>query len=176
MLAARLKAKGYKFVIDMYGSGEKLESTKALAKQLTVDDVVRFKGNLPNEDILKAMRQHEIFLFTSDKNEGWGAVANESMANGCALVASDAIGSTPYLVKDGSNGFKFKSCDVDSLTEKVMWLLDHHDECLQMRNNAYSIMKNVWSPRVAAENLLNLIDNLEHGRDTAITEGPCSKA
>ena len=175
-LAARLKTKGYNFVVDMYGSGRELEPTKALAKQLGVDDVVRFNGNKPNAEILEAMRHHEIFLFTSDKNEGWGAVANESMANGCALVASDAIGSTPYLVKDGCNGFRFKSCDVVSLAEKVEWLLNHYDECQQMRHNAYLVMKNVWSPSVAAKNLLNLIDNLQHGRDTAIKEGPCSKA
>lgn len=175
-LAARLKAKGYKFVIDMYGSGEELDPTKVLAKQLGVDDVMCFKGNKPNDEILEAMRHHEIFLFTSDKNEGWGAVANESMANGCALVASDAIGSTPYLVKDGYNGFKFKSCNIDSLVEKVEWLFAHHNECQQMRHNACSMMKNVWSPRVAAANLLKLVDNLQHGRDTTIMNGPCSKA
>lgn len=118
-LARRLKDKGYKFVFDMYGSGVELENVKRLASELEVTDVLRFQGNLPNDKILEQMRQHEIFLFTSDKNEGWGAVLNESMSNGCAVVASDEIGSVPFLVEDGVNGLVFKSEDLDSLETKV---------------------------------------------------------
>ena len=49
------------------------------------------------------MEKSEIFLFTSDKGEGWGAVLNESMNSACAVVASHAIGSVPFLLKDGEN-------------------------------------------------------------------------
>lgn len=160
----------------MYGSGEELASIKEFAKKLHVDDVVSFKGNMPNDEILKAMRQHEIFLFTSDKNEGWGAVANESMSNGCAIVASDAIGSIPFLVKDGENGCVFKSGDLNSLCEKVEWLLDNPDRRIAMAKSAYRTMHDIWSPHNAAKSLLKLIDDIQNGRDTTITEGPCSKA
>ena len=60
------------------------------------------------------MRKHEIFLFTSDRNEGWGAVSNESMSNGCILVGSDGIGSIPFLVEDGVSGITFKRANTDS--------------------------------------------------------------
>lgn len=175
-LAARLIADGYNFVLDMYGSGVQLDATKRLAKDLNLDDVVRFKGNVPNEQILDAMRQHEIFLFTSDKNEGWGAVSNESMANGCVLIGSDTIGSLLFLVDDGEDGLLFKTCDLDSLYEKVKFLLDNPKERIRMRHNAVTKMQKVWSPTVAANNLLTLIDDLKHGRDTSIMVGPCSKA
>ena len=62
MMAARLKRNGYSFLLDMYGSGVELERTKALAEKLGVSDVVSFKGNMPNDEILCAMRQHDIFL------------------------------------------------------------------------------------------------------------------
>ena len=175
-MAARLKEKGYKFVLDMYGSGKELEKTQALSKLLNVEDVVCFKGNMPNDEILKAMREHEIFLFTSDKNEGWGAVANESMSNGCAVVGSDAIGSVPYLVENGVTGYRFESGDVDSLCRKVKLLFDHPENLLEMQKNAYSIMQKIWSPANAAKSLLQLIDDLNNGKDTSIKEGPCSKA
>lgn len=174
-LAARLKAKGYKFVLDMYGSGVELEKTKALVKELGVEDVVSFKGNMPNDEILEAMRKHEIFLFTSDKNEGWGAVANEAMSNGCTIVASDAIGSVPFLVKDGENGCVFESCNLDSLCEKVEWLLDNDDKRRQLAVNAFQSMCDVWSPKNAAENFLKLVDDLQNGGETSIVDGPCSK-
>ena len=175
-LAARLKAKGYAFTLDMYGSGVELERMQLLALQLDVTDVVRFCGNLPNDQILEQMRCHDIFLFTSDRNEGWGAVANEAMSNGCVLVASDAVGSVPFLVKDGENGCVFKSCDLDSLMNKVEYLLNNRTEIRRLAINGYLTMKTVWSPENAARNLMTLIDDLRNGRDTSVADGPCSKA
>lgn len=175
-LAARLKAKGYAFTLDMYGSGVELEGMQHLARRLDVTDVVRFCGNLPNDRILEQMRSHDMFLFTSDRNEGWGAVANEAMSNGCVLVGSDAIGSVPFLLKDGENGCVFKSCDLDSLMEKVEYLLNDRAEMRRMAINGYITMKTVWSPENAARNLMTLIDDLQNGRDTSVADGPCSKA
>lgn len=175
-LAARLKSKGYEFVLNMYGSGVELDKTKTLAEKLDVNDVVYFCGNLPNDQILEQMRKHDIFIFTSDRNEGWGAVANEAMSNGCVLVGADAIGSVPFLLKDGENGCVFKSTDLDSLTSKVEFLLKNPEEMRRMAINGYNTMKNVWSPQNAARNLLQLIDDLQNGRDISISEGPCSKA
>lgn len=175
-MALKLKEQGYNFMLDMYGSGEEEEATKQLAKTLGVEDVVKFHGALPNEKILEAMRQHDIFLFTSDRNEGWGAVANEAMANGCVLVGSDAIGSIPFLVKDSENGCIFKSCNLESLTEKVTWLLDNPQKRRRIAIEGFKTMRDIWSPKNAAKNLLQLIDDLSHGRDTSINDGPCSKA
>lgn len=175
-MAARLKAKGYKFMLDMYGSGGELGNTKKLVEKLDVGDMVSFKGNMPNDRILSAMRRHGIFLFTSDKNEGWGAVANEAMSNGCAIVASNAIGSIPFLVKDGENGCIFESCNLDSLCEKVEWLFNNPGKRLEIATNAYYTMRNIWSPRIAANNFLKLVEDLQDNNDTSIMEGPCSKA
>lgn len=176
-LAARLKQRKYEFVIDMYGTGKELEITKNLAKKLGVEDVVNFCGNRPNDEILKEMRRHDIFLFTSDKNEGWGAVLNEAMSNGCAVVGSDEIGSVPFLIEDGVNGLIFKSRNLDSLEEKVIYLIDHPEERTKMAQNAYDTMRDVWSPENAAKQLLNLIKAIQSGDESLIPKsGPCSKA
>ena len=175
-LAHRLKQKGCNFVIDMYGDGVELDNSKRLANTLHVDDVVFFKGNLPNQDILEAMRNHKIFLFTSDRHEGWGAVANEAMSNGCVLVGSDAIGSVPYLIKHGVNGLIFQSGNIDSLEKQVEYLLDNPENCFKMRKEAVMTMQHIWSPVCAAKNLLTLIEDLQNGRESSVNEGPGSKA
>ena len=175
-LAERLKKKGYRFTIDMFGSGEELERTKVLAKELGVGDCVRFCGNRPNEEILKEMRMHKIFLFTSDRNEGWGAVLNESMANGCVPVASNVIGSVPYLIKDGTNGLMFKSCNIDSLEWAVCSLLDNPSLIDKMKKEAIYTMRNVWSPQKAATNFIDLAQHILNGRlhEYNRYEGPAS--
>jgi glycosyltransferase involved in cell wall biosynthesis len=175
-LARRLKDKGYKFQIKMAGSGDLLQKTRKLISKLDVDNCVSLIGNRTNEEILVLMQRSQIFIFTSDQNEGWGAVANESMSNGCVLVASDTIGSTPYLIKEGVTGFSFTSCDVDSMSEKVKWLIEHPHKMQEMQRNAYQQMKDVWNPKHAAESLLTLIKDIQNGQLSSIQEGPCSKA
>lgn len=174
-MAKKLKDKGYDFVLDFYGSGEELETTKQLAETLEVTDVVNFHGTVPNDEVLKAMREHDVFLFTSNRQEGWGAVVNEAMSNGCAVVGNDVIGSVPYLVKDGFTGLQYHET-VDSLIEKVEWLLNHPDELRNMQRNAYNQMKDIWSPANAARSLIQLINDLNNGKESSIKEGPCSKA
>ena len=36
--------------------------------------------------------------------EGWGAVVNEAMNSGCAVVADHMIGAAPWLIRQGENG------------------------------------------------------------------------
>lgn len=184
-MAAKLKEKGYMFHLYIFGDDGNAEKhdkeyprarLEALISKLGVEERVTLMGNRPNAEILDAMRHSSIFLFTSDRLEGWGAVANESLANACVLVASDAIGSTPYLIKDGENGFIFQSRDVDSLTEKVEWLLSHHTEMSLMQKKAYESMLQHWTPKKAVENLLKLIIDLQNNCEVSIIEGPCSIA
>lgn len=184
-MAYRLKEEGYHFLVDIYGGEGNQQATEAvfsirklmqMVSDYDLQDVVVFHGNVPNSEVLDAMEEHDVFLFTSDKLEGWGAVANESMSNGCVLVASDAIGSTPYLIKEGVTGFSFESCDVQSLTEKVKWLIEHPYKMREMQRNAYQQMKDVWNPKHAAESLLTLIKDIQNGQLSSIQEGPCSIA
>lgn len=184
-LAKKLKEHGFQFRIDLYGDEGNAakhdavypkERLVALINELGVEDCVKLMGNRPNNEILQAMREHAIFLFTSDKYEGWGAVANEAMANGCVLVGSDEIGSVPYLVKDGVNGMIFRSGSVEDLYEKVSYLMTHREERLRMAQRAYEDMVNLWSPRNAAASLLRLAEALHNNKTIDIKEGPCSKA
>lgn len=173
-LAANLKKAGYNFIINMYGSGEKFDTILSLVNNLHLNDVINLRGNLPNHLIHNAMREHQIFLFTSDRNEGWGAVANEALSNGCVLVGSDKIGSIPFLIKDGVNGCVFKSGNLNSLTEKTKWLIDNPDIRKSIAKSGYNTIKIHWSPKNAARNLLLLINDLKSMKGTSITEGPCS--
>ncbi len=174
--AARLMAKGYDFEINMYGSGPEEERIKKLIKTLGVEDYVFLKGNLPNAEILKQMQSHDMFIFTSDKNEGWGAVINEAMGNACPVVGSDAVGSVPFLIEDGKNGLIFKSEDIDDFTAKIELLLQSRELREDFARKAYSTMKNIWSPLNAAESFLQLVGDLNQGLDSTVTFGPCSKA
>ena len=175
-LAKLLKRDGYCFELSMVGMGPLDEKIRRMVRDARLEDVVTIIGPLKQEELRVRMEKSEIFLSTSDQNEGWGATINESMNSGCAVVASHAIGAVPFLIKDGENGLTFKSRDLSSLYKKVKSLIDNPDERKRLGYNAYCTMQETWNSKRACRNLLLLIDALLNGRGTPIEEGPCSKA
>jgi len=175
-LAIRLKTQGYSFIIDMYGIGNLYNKIQSLIEEYGLSDIVKLHGARPNEIILAEMLKHDIFLATSDQNEGWGTVLNEAMSSGCAVVASHDIGAVPYLIKDGINGLIYKSCNIDSLYKKVVELIDNPCKCYNIRREALSTMQNLWNAEVAGKNLIRLSKSLLNEEPCDILEGPCSPA
>ena len=149
-----------------------------MIKTKGLEDCVFMLGALKPDEVRLHMEKSQIFLFTSDFNEGWGAVLNESMNSGCAVVASHAIGSVPYLIEDGKNGLIYKNGDLDDLYEKVKYLLDKAEIGEEIGKNAYETLINTWNAEVAAERFLNLAEKLSKGEtiDNLYHSGPCSKA
>lgn len=133
-------------------------------------------GGIPNIEVLERMRHSHIFIFTSNKREGWGAVLNEAMGAGCACVASHEIGSVPYLLKNNENGMIFKSGSVDSLFEKVAYLYDNPKERKHISKQAYLTLTTEWSAHTAAMRLVALSESILSGHEIEFDEGPCSKA
>lgn len=188
LVAKRLKNSGYDFHLDMYGCGELEQSIIDMAKGNQLQDCITFHGSVDNNTVHDAMRKADIFLFTSDANEGWGAVANESMYENCALVAGSDIGCVPYLINHGEDGMIFRSPARDSSISKpdvraldemyecVKYLLDNMDICRNMQKEAHNKIAGLWSADHATEALLSLINELKNGVNSSIVQGPCSKA
>lgn len=175
-LAKMLKAHGIGAEIDMVGTGSLFEGISSSVSDNGLTDIVHLLGGLPNEQVLEMMQSHHVFILSSDKREGWGAVVNEAMANGCCVVVSDAVGCVPYLIKDGVNGMTFKSGSIESLFEKVQNLIDCPDMMTKMISQAYKTISEDWSPEKAANHLLILSECLLKGKECSIEAGPCCKA
>ena len=175
-LAEKLKLNNYDFLIEMVGVGELREHYERIVKEKNLTDQIKFSGPFPPDEVLEIMKAADIFIFTSDKNEGWGAVLNESMSAGCAVVANKEIGSVPYLINHGENGLIYSKKGGDSLYECVRRLLDNQPLRAKLQKSAYETIKTVWNADVAAERLLTLFKNIEEGTGTPFSYGPCSKA
>lgn len=175
-LGKKLNANHINFSINMIGVGPLLDRINRDIINMGLSDQIHLLGALPNEKVMELMREHHIFCFTSDKNEGWGAVLNEAMSNGCCPVSSIEIGSTPYLIKNGVNGLSFDLKKGNSLFEKVYWLIKHTEEREKMSIEAYNTINNLWNPQNAAKQLYYLSESLLHNNEYNVLEGPCSKA
>lgn len=175
-LANRLNQHRYDFSLDIIGSGPLENKLKQMSADLNLKKTVNFLGNMANQEVVNKMRDANIFIFTSDRNEGWGAVANEAMGSACALVASHMIGAMPFLINNGVNGLIFKSKDNDDLFVKVQKLMEDRNLCEQLGRNAYTTITTSWSAKTASHNFLLFAQGLLDKQSIEILEGPCSAA
>jgi glycosyltransferase involved in cell wall biosynthesis len=175
-LADKLRNQGYKFTLDIIGTGLMEEEIKNLIKKYQLEDVVKLLGSMKPEEVREHMDLANIHLFTSDFNEGWGAVLNESMNSGCAVVASNAIGAVPFLMTHEKNGLIYKNGDMESLLKCVKMLMDDKSLVERFGKVANKTLTETWNAKVAVERLILLSESLLKGKETSFKEGPCSKA
>lgn len=173
----RLKNEGYNFYMEMYGDGELKNDLQLMINKASLNASVKLMGNKPNNEILEAMCNSDIFLFTSDRNEGWGAVANEAMSSGCCVIGNGHIGSIPYLINNEANGLIYDGNNPEeSLYLKLKYALENPKQVRTMGLRANRDIIDTWSPYTASCNLLKLIKELLATGTTSLLEGPCSKA
>ena len=154
----RLRKEGYDVELDLVGSGEMQDILQTVIKENDAQAYVRFAGNQPYDKVREYMRNAGIFLFTSDYNEGWGAVLNEAMDSGCIVVASHAAGSVPFLIENEKNGFVYTSENQEQLIETLKCILDKKVEAEQVARLARETVATEWNANRATEKLLAFCD------------------
>lgn len=176
-IAKRLKKANVGFKMDLIGNGYMAKEIAQMIKVNHLDNEVTLHNSMSPMEVREYMEKSSLYLFTSDRQEGWGAVLNEAMNSGCAVVANSAIGSVPYLIKNRENGFIYEDGQIDQLFAHVRTLLQNEDIRHKVSVNAYSTMLKTWNPHIAAARLIELIATLQKQPYANIfTDGPCSIA
>ena len=177
-LAQRLATVRKDFHITMIGDGPLKESIERAVQEKHLEEYLTLAGAKTPPQVRIAMEKAAVFLMTSDRQEGWGAVMNEAMNSGCAVVADRMEGATPYLIEQGVNGFAYQTGSVTQLVDFVNTLLDSAEYREQMGRKAYETITKIWNAKVAAERLLCICRDVAAGKEPAILweTGPCSRA
>ena len=177
LTAKRLRDAGVPFELQIIGSGEQEETLCALIAEHALQEHVTLLGAMTPEQVRRHMEEADVFLFTSDRREGWGAVVNEAMNSGCAVVASRECGSVPYLIRDGENGLIYPAEDQAALDDCVLRLMRDAPWKRTLQERACRTILEEWNAEVAAERLLRLSEQLlENKNADPYAEGPCSRA
>ncbi len=157
--ASELKARGVDFTFDIIGTGECEASLKELVKNLGLDKQVNFLGSMGPSSVIENMEKSDIFMMTSDFHEGWGAVSNEAMSTGCAVLLSSALGCANFLIKDKKNGLIYQYGNNKDFAEKLYQLAKDKKLREKLGKEAYKTIKEEYNQTVAAERLMEFIKN-----------------
>ena len=176
-VAKQLRQWGCAFTMELVGNGELQQEMERLAAKEGLQAQVKLTGACTPEQVRRKMERAAIFLVTSDQNEGWGAVVNEAMNSGCAVVACRGVGAAPFLIENGKNGLLFEVGDPTGLAAQTRFLLEHPRQRQQMGEEAYRTITEEWNSSCAARRLIALSQDLLDGKKPVLPQiGPCSPA
>lgn len=176
-MASQLKKKTADFRLTIIGEGEMRGFLEEMIRENQLEDHVQILDYMKNDEVRRKMLEADIYLTTSDFEEGWGAVVNEAMNSACAVVGSHAVGSVPYLIRDGENGVIYPNGDEVYLCRSVYELIEDRNLREKLGKGAYRTITEEWNADIAAERLIRLIRELDaHQSCSLYRSGPCSKA
>jgi glycosyltransferase involved in cell wall biosynthesis len=171
-----LKKNDISFELTMLGDGPEMPNIRRLVSKSLAKDSIKLIGSVDNSSILKEMIGSDVFLFTSDRGEGWGAVLNEAMSSQCCVIASKNAGATGFLIKDGENGYTFKT--PRELAKRLLFVSKNKEIAGKIAENARATILDKWNADVACRNLISVYLSVtgkgEKLSVDLISNGPCT--
>jgi glycosyltransferase involved in cell wall biosynthesis len=122
---ARLARRGIKFTAGLVGDGPERQSLQKLAKQLNLEDRVKFYGVKSRAEIAEMLRQVDLFALTSYW-ENQPVALLEALASGLPVVAA-RVGGIPEFVKP-ELGVLIEPGNVQSIADGLIAVMDHLDD------------------------------------------------
>ena len=151
---------------DSTGSSrEEKEKEKILAiiKKYRLNDCVRMMGYLPHSIFLREVERHHIFLCPSvhacdgDAEGGAPVCIIEASASGMPIVSTNHC-DIPEVVMDGESGFLVRERNVDTLTEKLEFLVSDPSVWEKMGEKGRKHIGNHYNITTQVERLEEIYD------------------
>jgi len=150
----RLLAQAQDVRVLLVGGGPQEERLKQQAHQLGIADKVVFTGRVPHEQVQHYYNLIDVLVYPRHSMRLTELVTPlkplEAMAQGRLLVASD-VGGHKELIRNGETGVLFKAGDAQSLTDKILALLDAEEQwpALKQAGRHYVESERNWRVSVA---------------------------
>ncbi|WP_417498660.1 glycosyltransferase family 4 protein [Methylophaga sp.] len=128
-----LKTQFSDFIVEIAGSGPLEEELKQQVTQLNLNDKVVFLGPLPHDQVVKFVRELDLFVLPCKKDkqgdmDGIPVVLMEAMMVGTAVISS-RISGIPELVIDEETGKLIEPGNSEQLAGAILELIK--DEALR---------------------------------------------
>ncbi len=158
---AQLK-KDKDIILKVYGTGNELQMADAqeLVHSLGIETHVEFLGARPNEEVVEAMRNADIFFFTS-VNEDTSTVVLEAVSNSLPVVCFDCCGMAAVI--DDRVGRKIPLSNpkqsVKDFAREISRLYDNRELLSAMSANCFERAKELsWENK--ANKMVDLYRNV----------------
>lgn len=127
------------------GNGILEEELKSKSQELKHKALIHFLPFQNQKTMPVVYQSCDLFCLPSrGSGETWGLAVNEAMAAGKAILVSDKVGCAADLVKNGKNGYQFKSGDQADLLSKLKLACKNTKHLINLGLHSKEII-NKWS-------------------------------
>lgn len=91
--------------LTLVGDGPEKERLMKLAEKVnstSTSPIITFLPSQPIEKIREIMREHDVYVFSSNGMDGWGAVVNEALEEGMAVIGTYETGASAVLLPESN--------------------------------------------------------------------------
>jgi phosphatidylinositol alpha-1,6-mannosyltransferase len=169
LLEALAAMKRIPWTLDIVGRGEEEERLREMARELDLEDRVRFVPPVADAEKIRLLRQASIFILPSlppignNHVEGLGLTLLEAQSV-CLPVLAARTGGIPEAVQEGLTGVLFRAGDRDDLREQLTALLADPGRLKDMGRAGPEWVRTHFSWKTGLRRLADLILEIEGDR------------
>ena len=119
--------------IDIFGSGDEESFLREKLREKKLEK--RILIHPATDNIYMEFQRSDFFVFSS-RFEGWGLVLVEAMACGIPPVSFRCKYGPEDIISDGDDGLLAKDGDIQDLSEKILWMINHPEQRQEMGKKA----------------------------------------
>ena len=159
--ASQIIAKKENTYFLIVGDGPLRKNIEDLAYKLNINKNTLFTGW--RNDLPLIYASLDILVCSSD-NEGTSVSVIEAMASGCTVVTTK-VGGHPDIIDNGNNGYLIEPQNIDSLTNKILEILNAPEKYLHLGENARVYAKNNFSSHRLIDDIQKHYEKLLIGKN-----------
>ena len=148
--------KNAKFIISGKGQSDEMRKLIAHAEKIGVKDNIIFTGYYPDKKLPKLYQAADVFAFSTFYEHHPFAVL-EALATGLPVVTTN-VGGIPETIESGKNGFLVEPFHPKQFAEKILYLLEHQAEALEMGSLARKTIMERFDWRIVVKDVLKVYD------------------
>jgi len=152
ILLAAWKEIGGKIPLKIVGDGPLASRVAEASRNISG---IEWLGHKSRQFVLNLMKDAMFLLFPSKWYEGFPNTIVEALACGLPVITSK-LGSMAEIIEDGVTGLHFEPGNASELADKVIWVIEHPDECRNMGKNARQVFVDKYTAEKNYESLMNI--------------------
>lgn len=146
------------------GDGPLREQLQRIAVESEIMDRVSFRGSLPHAQVKEELGSSHVFVLPSvtasnGDVEGIPVALMEAMAAGLTVVSSYHSG-IPELIADRKTGFLTSEKDVGALTDSILWIASHPDQCQQFAEQARLKIEQEFNAEILNKQFATIVSDI----------------
>ena len=123
-------------------------------KQYINDKTITVLGETDN--VPEIISKSAVMVLPSYYREGVPRTLLEALAMGRPIITTDSIGCRE-TVKEGKNGFIIPIKDVETLAEKMIYMIEHREELEKMSEESYQYCKEKFDVNIINKKMLEIM-------------------